>query len=548
MKNKKVIVILAFMVAAIFAACADEGAPVAAEVAAPTAEVGPLGRFNPGITVTSVRSDVSSSVYDIMLDGDDLENNPWTRAYYNELGIDLTYNWIVPADQFDQRFGLSVAAGDLPDMMRINSMTQLRLLLDSDLIIDLTEVFDQWATPLTQEIVNMDGGFSMRTATFGGRLMAIPETDGMADQTSMIWIRQDWLDALGLDRPTTMTELEDVMGAFVEADFSGRGTFGMAVQNNLLARGNMEVAGFMAGHHAQLDGWILDSSGNLVFGSIQPEMRNAVSHLADLFGRGLIDPEFGVKNATMAAEDISAGRIGVSFGRHWNALFPLNMSKDADSEADWVAIPIVSVDAAPARSLFSNPVPFYNVVTTQAAHPEALVMMVNLWNDKFFNRPDLDHSLYGGDLIHLPPFKTWTPTKNIDARLAVVDALETGDTSGLDPEQSFYYDYISGWIAGSGETLGWSYYRVFGPQGSQAITRDAFENNLYVFNEFYGPPTQTQITRWSVLNDLKLDTFMRIITGAAPIEEFDNFVEQWLSLGGEAVTEEINEWFREVNE
>jgi putative aldouronate transport system substrate-binding protein len=301
----------------------------------------------------------------------------------------------------------------------------------------------------------------------------------------------------------------------------------------------------MAGYHAYLDGWIKDDEDNLVYGSIQPEMKAAVGALADLFQRGLIDPEFGVKNATMVAQDVAAGRVGIVFGHHWNALFPLNMSRNADPNANWVPIPIVSIDDQPAVNLLSNPVFAYTVVTKNAAHPEAAIMMINMWNDMFFNTPDLDHDLYGGDFIHLPTFRTWTPTKNIDARLAVMDALETGDTSRLDPEQSFYFDYIKDYIEGSEEQLGWSYYRVFGPNGSQGIMYDIFHNGAYVFNEFYGPPTPTMVNRWSVLNDLKLDNFMRIITGAASIDEFDNFVNQWLSLGGEQITTEINEWYRD---
>lgn len=507
------------------------------------ASVGPLGRFDPPITIISFRTDVSAAVHELLPDGDTLLNNPWSRAYYNELGIHLHYDWVVPLVQFDQRFGLAVATGDLPDVFRVNNMIQLNMLLERDLIMDLTDIFEEWATPLTKEIVHMDGGLAMRTATFDGRLMAIPETDSLTDAASMIWIRQDWLDKLRLPRPRNMAELINTAEAFVHADISGNGTYGIAFKGDLLSRGNAEAAGFMAGFHAYLDGWIQDGEGSLVFGSVQPEMRNAIASFADMFKRGLINPNFGIMNTAMVSEDIAAGRIGISFGRHWNALSPLPRSKEDNAKANWVAIPLVSVDERQARSLLPNPVPSYFVVNRDAQHPEAAIMMINLWNDKFFNRPDLDHALYGGDLIHLPIFRTWTPTKNIDARIAVTAALESGDTSQLDPEQLFYYRHIRAYLYGSDDTLGWSYYRVFGPEGSQWILQDILDSGAYVFDEFFGPPTPTMVTRWAVLTDMKLDTFMRIITGAAPIEEFDVFVESWFNLGGEQITAEVNEWF-----
>lgn len=52
-------------------------------------------------------------------------------------------------------------------------------------------------------------------------------------------------------------------------------------------------------------------------------------------------------------------------------------------------------------------------------------------------------------------------------------------------------------------------------------------------------PTRSMAT----LDKLELETFTRIITGDAGIEEFDAFVEQWNALGGEKITEEINAYY-----
>jgi len=507
---------------------------------------GPLGRYDPPITVTSVRWDVAAGVQDLIPDGDSVDNNAWTRAFYNHLGVILEYDWIVPADQYDQRFGLAVASGDLPDVLNVN-MTQLRLLMDNDMLADLTNVFQNYASTQTYDIIMQDGGSAIRTATFNDRLMAIPQTDSITDGAQVIWIRQDWLNELSLSTPQTIDELIDVAAAFVDADLSGRGTFGFGVHQGALIgySGWADVAGFFYGYHAHFDGWIRDDAGNLVYGGVQPQTRVVLKRLSDLFQMGLIDPEFGIKDSGMIGEDAAAGRIGIVYGAMWNPLWPLNMSKDADADADWISIPMVSVDNQPAVDLLSNPVDLYMVVNRNFANPEAAVRMINLWTDLFFGM-DTDHTVYGGELHHLNPFKVWTPTKNIDIHLNVTEALRTGDFANFDAETMLMYEHVSGWLDGNDDTLSWGYYLVFGPNGSQGILNQIFRDRAWVFDEFFGPPTPTMVNRQAILNDLKEETFMRIVMGVAPIDEFDVFVEQWHNLGGAEITEEVNAWFQSL--
>jgi putative aldouronate transport system substrate-binding protein len=45
------------------------------------------------------------------------------------------------------------------------------------------------------------------------------------------------------------------------------------------------------------------------------------------------------------------------------------------------------------------------------------------------------------------------------------------------------------------------------------------------------------------LDKIKSETFMKIITGNAPISEFDKFVDDWKKLGGDQITKEVNDWY-----
>ena len=46
--------------------------------------------------------------------------------------------------------------------------------------------------------------------TFDGKVMAIPETN-ISDGPNLIWLRQDWMDKLGLDAPRTLSDAENII-------------------------------------------------------------------------------------------------------------------------------------------------------------------------------------------------------------------------------------------------------------------------------------------------------------------------------------------------
>ncbi|MNI81013.1 hypothetical protein D3C73_1375910 [compost metagenome] len=47
----------------------------------------------------------------------------------------------------------------------------------------------------------------------------------------------------------------------------------------------------------------------------------------------------------------------------------------------------------------------------------------------------------------------------------------------------------------------------------------------------------------ATLDKLQEETFIKILTGSAPVSDYDTFVENWKKLGGDQITEEVNEWY-----
>ncbi|MDG0791806.1 hypothetical protein OMP38_13755 [Cohnella ginsengisoli] len=48
-------------------------------------------------------------------------------------------------------------------------------------------------------------------------------------------------------------------------------------------------------------------------------------------------------------------------------------------------------------------------------------------------------------------------------------------------------------------------------------------------------------TKWTNLKKLEDETFLKIIMGVAPVDEFDTFVKKWKQQGGDEITAEVNE-------
>jgi putative aldouronate transport system substrate-binding protein len=59
-----------------------------------------------------------------------------------------------------------------------------------------------------------------------------------------------------------------------------------------------------------------------------------------------------------------------------------------------------------------------------------------------------------------------------------------------------------------------------------------------------GANTTTMQSKGGILVKLEGNTFINMIYGKKPVAEFNNFVKDWKSLGGDDITKEVNEWYK----
>ncbi|WJH33876.1 extracellular solute-binding protein [Paenibacillus sp. CC-CFT747] len=262
--------------------------------AAPTEQKDPNAKFDPPINVRMVLSQAVNTTFP---DGDSMSNNLWTRTLLEETGIQIKSDWTVDETQYNEKLNVAIASGELPDVFQVTP-TQLQQLVDSDMLADLTKVYKQYISPLADEKLREDGNIGINSATFDGKLMALPYTTAAMDGATMVWLRKDWLDNLGIPAPKTMQDVLAISKAFKNNDPDKNGkndTVGIGFRKDIFsAFGGM--TGFFNSYHAYKNMWIVDpKSGGLVQGLIQPEMKQALAQLQELYKSGEIEKEFSVK-------------------------------------------------------------------------------------------------------------------------------------------------------------------------------------------------------------------------------------------------------------
>ena len=474
------------------------------------------------------------------------------------MNIEINYMWMVPSAQGEERFNLAIATGDVPDIMRVNKRNFSEF-LQFGMIRDVTDAFNSYLMPLARESFAYHNDAPLHRVSRDGRLYAIPMVRDSFQQVQLIWYRNDWAEALGLSTPTTMDEFHEMAVAFAQNDMSGQhNTTGFGLIDNIVTTWMPDARGLFHGYGAYPGAWI-ERGGELVFGTIQPEVQQALNRLRRMYADGGIHHEFATMNLDQLVADIAGDRVGLIMGEWWLPAWPFNQNIEMNPNADWRATKIVTPEGTPGTTIIdeNNALVFY-VVSANApvGTEEALVRMINLHWDITHNVDALE--IYGDRILPENGWVyNWAPAYlNLAAfeqylnYTMVNEAIRTGDTSAFfTPGQNnlwrahhvinegYEFDDMS-------FTDAWGLYtsRV-ARHGGWGVTMDVRDAGLFIINRFYGEPTPTELAVFSILNDMWMEFYPRYIMGDLPYEAWDTFVADWLRLGGADWTREVNEQF-----
>lgn len=484
---------------------------------------------------------------------DTLADNRFTRMFKETFNIDIKYAFEVPQSAYDQKVSLLVSSNDIPDFLFVNH-SDFNILAESDMLEDLTEVYEQYASPLLKDVLSGFGEDFIRKVTYEDKLYGIPSTVPAHDSDNIFWIRTDWLDKVGiqLDKVITLGDLENVAKAFIEQDPDGNGqkdTYGIQSQAAFFTgtTGYNSLDGIFTAHKAFPKIWVKDENGEVVYGSTRPEMKEALATLQDWYAQGLIDREFGTLKSDQVAKDISAGKAGIGTGYSWAPAKLLADSVKNDPAAEWDSF-ILAADDGNWYNRQPNPMGRIMVVKKGTSNPEAIIKMINLITD-------MDNNVPGSPKLYSDsPSTSWQVRpiqRTFRVKSTVVDRFQRFQDAAAgkmtkeelpESDVTLFEQYQKGWEELKKDPAEWAYI-LYQFNGGATILNPL---NVEVYSEFYGL-TPSMETRWANLSKLESEAFLRIIVGDKPIDYFDTFVEEWHRQGGDVVLKEVREEVARLN-
>lgn len=521
----------------------------------PSGPVDPLAPMDEPVTLTSffeipgpIQPEFSQEALEAMV---------YTQRQREATNVTIDYLWYAAdsPDDSDQKKNTAIATGDIPDFMVVDS-AQLALLAKTDLINkDIDTLFNTYASDLLKEWVTAEGTAAMDSATFNGKVVALPLVQSSLDGAPFLWIRQDWLDKLNLSVPTTMEELYDVMVAFRDNDPDGNGkkdTVGMVMHKSFLSNGTGDAVGLFDGFNAYPGYWIDDGNGGLMYGSVAPEAKDALAFLAKLYAEGLIQEDFSTMDDMKAMELIASSTAGIQFGANWNSVWPLDMARGNVPEARWTGAPIVGANGLTAHPQIALNLLGYLVINSECEHPEAVIKLLNFWVEIQGNSTLEEFESYQylnpeGLMMtpqHWTMLKCFSPTQNLDDYYTIRKVLEVNDESLLTPTASQYYPDVKGYLDGDESKAG--PYAMMGVENSAfAAMAEYYENDMFVFDQFTGSQTKSMGSKMSIVNDKVYEYYTKVIMGVSSLDDWDSFVQEVNTLGLADITAEVNEWYAE---
>ena len=440
----------------------------------------------------------------------------------------------------------AITSGKIPDIMVVEDYEYLKILVEKDMIEDLTPYYEQCASERLKDIYHSYGEHFFDEITFDSNMMALPET--LIDSgPNILWLRYDWLEQLGLKEPKTMKDVEEIAKAFQEKDMSKTGeTIGLPMTTGISSDYIASMNILFASHGAYLQNWIL-KDGTYQYGSILPEAKEGLRELRRLYAEGMLDQEFLFRGDQNIEELIQEGKCGIFFGEWWSGDNPLMKAKELNKKADWRPYLIATDSDGKTSYVQQNPVGKYVVVRKGFEYPEILIKMHNV----LF--AGLENGKKEFDEIAMYYQKNVDPTArpcsiNIDYNDALNRAYNNiyGALSGMvDPSELELMDY-SYYQASkrylkeeeNADPEDWAGYatRILACSLLQDDSVRKVEAKYPKLNE------EWMETKWELLQKLERETYLSIIIGEKPLSYFDEFVKQWKVEGGERITKEINEW------
>ena len=504
-----------------------------------TAAQTPYGAYPELVTYTL--GQMSGANNSNLPDGNTYEDNAYTRYLKKILNIQNENVYMESEDRYDEFVNILIKDQTLPDVLVISDRDMLKELVENNLVEDLTEVYQNCTSKRIKEMFESYGSGLLESVKFDGKLMAIPET--VTDHgPRLMWLRKDWIDELGLEEPKTLEDAFDIVEAFVQnrmGTAEGEEPVGLVCDTDLVGStsSSYSVDPVFDKFGASPRKWI-NQNGEIVYGSVTEETRNALSYLHELYERGVLDQNFALRAQNNLRDLVVSGKCGAFFGLWWTPNNPLMDIYETDKDAEWMPYYLQEVDWKNVYASFSDSK--YVVVRKGYEHPEIVMKIISVLFD--YSRYTAEDADEVNEYFALNVDPTARPLViNVDYNEATFQitkdilAVMSGQRqeSTLSEIAKSYYNAAEKYIHGESEIAeDWAAY-----ESRLVAVGRLLDGNYRSVKSKYLDDSDGEVPK--SLLQLEKNSFIQIIMGVKPVSYFDEFVETWYEEGGEELTQQI---------
>jgi putative aldouronate transport system substrate-binding protein len=392
---------------------------------------------------------------------------------------------------------------------------------DAGLLVEVTDYFNKY-TNMRDYYNGMDPSTLFFATSEGGRTFRIP---GAVAEPSceVLWIRQDWLDNLGLGIPKTLAELEDVLYKFTFNDPDGNGkndTYGLGGDGYDFRTFWPWIQGSGTGR-GWYDGFSILEDGSYAYGRATDDAKIWLGRVAKLYKDGVITPN--IINDTDRDEEMARGGFGVTYG--WVALnnpsyTAMQSFYASNPTAKWTAIEMVKGDNGnPQENPATAASWCYFGITKSCKDPERLFAV---WDD--IAAPDnyikRRFGIEGTDYWKQPD----------GSYRFITDAENQAGNIGLNIFETLFYrtDFCN--ISNLPETTA-----LF--ERSGRMSRDAYATHIEKKDPNAYP---VNIESGTEIGDAAESYFWSVIAGTRSINEWDQYIAGLKAAGLDQIIDELN--------
>lgn len=500
-------------------------------------------------------------------EGESLTDNAFTRWAEETLGVKYEVLWTanVSDGSMGTKLQLMLSSGDeIPDIIEIVNLDAANMLIDSGKFMPVEEVIDKYASPTFKQALEELGEHAWLPYIRDGKKMAIPgpSPEDLGSNHNVLWIRQDWLDKLNMQAPTTIEELEALMDAFVNQDPDGNGekdTYGLefAIKDQFSGALLGDASWVFGLFGAVPERWYPGEDGKLVYGSVQPGVKQGLAKLKEWMEKGYIASDIALHDMNTLAANVAAGKVGMVVAPPYFSGYPGSLLLANDPTAIYKPYPLPKgIDGNDA--LRTTYVSYGATLINKDISDEALQAYFHYRNSLFrvyevedpleYFRDFQEGYTYvikDGEIVmdenEIPGGKI-NINDYVFGSLPVLMSKQKEFTNKVINNEPLTDEEKKLMIA----TGGTPEPNLIEMLSLEAIGIALEQQHAFVRQHYVGPPTSTMSMRNELLHKMQMETFMKIIYGEDPLDEFDKFVDNWKSSGGDKITQEVNEWWEAV--